>query len=384
MEKSNTSYPWVIASQYFLFFGAMGIFLPYFNLYCFHIGFNGVQIGILSALRSITTIIFPLLFSAMADRYNLRKPIYIMCTFISTAIWTFFLWTTDFIWMLLISLFYGIFYAPIISFLEALTMDTLGKEKKSYGTVRVWGSMSFILMVVIMGSIIDHFQISIILSIILVVSAVQAINAVQIPYHKSFKQDGRKLEFKFLFRRRIVVFLFSAFLMLVSHGAYYGFFSIHLENIGYSNTYIGITWALASIAEMVAMIKSKAIFKRYSLEFVLVGSFAVAAARWMTLYWVTSPVLIILTQLSHAVTYGTFHMACILYMDRETPDETKNVGQAVNNGVSYGLGLMVGFFLNGYLYERLGSPSLFLISSLVALAGGCLLAGSLVKTPNPK
>ena len=63
-------------------------------------------------------------------------------------------------------------------------------------------------------------------------------------------------------------------------------------------------------------------------------------------------------------------MASILYIDKMAPQTSKTIGQAVNNAVTYGLGLMVGFFLNGYLYEKIGSFALFSISCLIALAGG--------------
>jgi PPP family 3-phenylpropionic acid transporter len=36
---------------------------------------------------------------------------------------------------------------------------------------------------------------------------------------------------------------------------------------------------------------------------------------------------------------------------------------------------MVGFFLNGYLYEITGSFALFMISSLIALSGGLIFWG---------
>jgi PPP family 3-phenylpropionic acid transporter len=77
----------------------------------------------------------------------------------------------------------------------------------------------------------------------------------------------------------------------------------------------------------------------------------------------------------HAITYGTFHIASILYIDRLTPDKAKTLGQAANNALSYGLGLMVGFFFNGYIYEISGSFSLFMISSLIALSGGLIFWG---------
>jgi PPP family 3-phenylpropionic acid transporter len=78
----------------------------------------------------------------------------------------------------------------------------------------------------------------------------------------------------------------------------------------------------------------------------------------------------LLSQILHSVTYGTFHMASILYVDRLAPDNAKTLCQAVNNGLTYGFGLMVGFFVNGYIYETTGSFVLFLISSLIALSGG--------------
>jgi len=107
----------VIASQYILYFGVLGIFLPFFNLYCFHLGFSGFEIGVISAVRTVTTAFFPLLWGALADRYQIRKPIYVVCSIVSTAIWSMFLITTDFLPMLIITVFYGTFYAPIIAFL---------------------------------------------------------------------------------------------------------------------------------------------------------------------------------------------------------------------------------------------------------------------------
>ena len=165
--------------------------------------------------------------------------------------------------------------------------------------------------------------------------------------------------------------------MLVSHGTYYGFYSIHLENLGCGKTFIGISWALASIAEIIVMIKSDIIFKRFSIDnvlfFLLWRRFKVAGPLFTT-----SPAVILLLQTLHAVTYGTFHVSSILYIDSITPNEAKTLGQAVNNAVTYGLGLMVGFFINGYLFETLGTFAFFMISSFIALVGGLLLKCSQV------
>jgi len=365
-------FKFIISSQYFIYFGVLGIFLPYFNLYCYHLGFTGLQIGILSSLRSLAMVLFPLIWGSLADRFQIRKPIYILCTFLSTSVWLLYLYFVDFWPMLLITALYGIFYAPIISFLEAVTMDVLGKEKKSYGRIRAWGSISFIGMVLVLGKIIDLYSVDIILILILAGSLILAAISIRIPAIKAKKQDLLQPGAGSLLDSRVIIFLFCAFLMLVSHGAYYGFFSIHLDKLGYGSTFIGVAWALASTAEILVMVKSEKIFDRFSLENVLFFSFLMAAARWMILFFAGSTVVILLSQILHAITYGSFHMASVLYIDRLAPGQSKTLGQAVNNALTYGLGLMVGFFINGYVYEITGSHTLFLMSALIALAGGML------------
>ncbi len=373
MNKAPVSVKAILASQYFLYFGVMGIFLPYFNLYCYKLGFTGFQIGVLSSARSAVMVLSPLFFGALADHFNVRKPIYLSCHLLSAVIWFFYLFTSDFRMMLLITVCYTIFYSPIISFLEAFTIDILGNKKKSYGTIRAWGTVSFIITVFLLGKILDIYPVGIILPLILAGSVIHALFAIKIPdikpgNNKPFLREAGAL----LKKRQVILFLSSAFLMLVSHGAYYGFFSIHLENIGYGRTFIGAAWAIASIAEILVMVNSDRIFKRFSIENVIIFSFISAVARWLTLSAVKSPALILLSQTFHAVTYGAFHVSSILYIDSMTSGETKTLGQSLNNAVTYGLGLMAGFFVSGFIYEKAGSAALFASSSLFALSGGII------------
>jgi PPP family 3-phenylpropionic acid transporter len=361
-----------IASQYFLYFGIMGLYLPYFNLYCYHLGFSGFHIGVLSALRSVTMVVFPMLWGALADRTRGRRPIYVLCNAVSAATWAFFLLTEDFALMAVITVAYGIFYSPVIAFLEALTMETLGRGRKSYGRIRLWGSISFIAGVLVFGKLIEWFSVRLILSCILFESLLLALIAATVPRDSPSPVSGIPGGARSLLLRRSAVFLTCGFLMLASHGAYYGFFSIHLETLGYSSAFIGLSWAVASSAEILTMLYSEAIFNRFALERVLLASFAAAALRWLILGAVSSPAALLLSQVLHAMTYGTFHMASILYMDRLTPPGAKNMGQAVNNALTYGLGLMVGFLVNGAFFGRMGSFGLFQMSAWIALAGGAV------------
>jgi len=368
-------YKYLLATQYFLYFGVLGIFLPYFNLYCYDIGFSGFQIGFLSAVRSGLTILFPLIWGYWADRLNARRKIYISCSFISTAIWIFFCFTVNYWIILAASVIYGIFYSPLISFLEAITMELLGKEKKNYGQIRAAGSVSFIICAVILGKIIDIFSIKIILVLILFGSFLQALISFFIPKYSYHKAVSVKSRFNSFFNKKVNVFLISGFLMLLSHGTYYCFFSIHLDKLGYSKLFIAIAWALGSISEIPVMLFSKKIFKHFSLENVIFFSFMIAALRWFILFFTSSTLLILTSQILHAITYGAFNIASILYIDSLSSCENKTFGQAANNAATYGLGMMIGFFFSGFFYESAGSFNLFLASGIVALIGGMVYKG---------
>jgi PPP family 3-phenylpropionic acid transporter len=304
----------------------------------------------------------------------MRRPIYIFCSMVSTAVWTLYFFTDGFWPMVLITTVYGIFYAPLISFLEAFTMDALAGERQSYGRYRVWGSISFILIVVAVGRIIDIRSIRIILVLIFAGSLIHAIGATRIPPVTANRRLEIRAGLSILVQRRVIVFLISAFLMLVSHGTYYGFFSIHLESLGYTGTSIGFAWALAATAEIVVMINAHRLFRRFAIETVLLASFGGAALRWLVLSTAVTLPVVLATQLLHAFTYGAFHVASILYVDSVIPENAKTLGQAANNAVTYGLGIMVGFLGNGYAYERLGAGQLFGISAVLAIAGGLVLA----------
>lgn len=314
-----------------------------------------------------------LFWASLADRRGWRKPIYVMCSLLSALVWLFYFGTTDFEAVLAITLIHALFMGPLISFLEASSMDTLGEERGRYGRLRLWGSVNFILTVLLLGRLTDRYGLGVFLVMVAAGFGVHSMVALKTPAMAPRSPGGGKRD-KGLWRPRVIVFLASGFLMLASHGAYYGFFSIHLKDLGFSRTFIGAAWAVATASEIGVMWFSERLFRRLSLEQILVFCLAAAVLRWAALSVARTAPAILSTQLLHALTYGGFHMASILTMDALAPKGAKTLGQALNNGVQYGLGLMSGLLAAGYLYEGMGSRALFLVSAGVA-AAGCLILG---------
>lgn len=364
-----------LSALYFLYFAMMGIFLPYFNLLCHHLGLSGFEIGALNSTRTVVMVLSAILWGALADRLALRRPLFIAAAFLSALAWGGFLRAETFLPMMAVTVVYALFFAPLIPFLEALTMEALSREsggQNGYGRVRAWGSVGFIGVVVAMGHLMESASVRLVVPLILLASVLLAVGTLAVPKSLSPERPSEAAEIRNLFTPKVSLFLLANLLMLAGHGTYYGFFSIHLEALGYGSGFIGLAWAVATLAEVAVMMGSARIFRCLAIEQALCLACLAAAVRWVTLFYATSPWALLSSQLLHAMTYALFHIACILYMDRLSSPGNRTVAQGVNNAVSYGLGLMIGFLVNGWLYDRYGSR-LFLMSAGISLFAALLM-----------
>lgn len=363
----------IVQIQYFLYFAVMGLTLPYFNLYLSHIQLDGIEIGILSGIRSGLMMVAPLTWSLIADRLKARRMVYILLNVGATLVWTGYFLTTQFPWLVVIGLLHGFLFTPIIAFLEAFSLDTLGKDKNRYGLNRLWGSVAFILVVVGCGRLFDRIGVTSILVLVLAGCGLQLAFSFWMPKDTPSKPSPDLGLPEGLRSRGAVVFLLCVFLMIASHGGYYGFISIHLEALGFDKTFTGICWAVASICEIGVMANSRRIFSRFRLKTVLMVSLCIAALRWIALSVFTTAVPILISQALHAFTYAAFHMAGILTIDRFASDRFKTFAQALNNSIGYGMGLTAGFLVSGWFYERFGYVRMFQLGALLAMCGAVVL-----------
>lgn len=366
-----------ISVQYFIYFSILGVFLPYFNLYCHKIGFSGFEIGAIASLKTFSTIIFPLFWGFFADRFSIRKKIFVIVNLMSSFLWGFFFFASDFYSMMAVMFFYSLFHAPIVSFMETFTVEILGKDKNNYGKIRLWGSIGFVCSVFAAGYISDKIGIFSVVYMIFAGSLIHFFLSIKIPDKDKKKIKSGFFDLSFVLKPQIIFFLLASVLMLGSHSPYYAFFSIYLSDIGLQNTFIGISWAVAVFAEIIMMHQSGLIFKKISPGKVLVFSMFAASLRWIVLFYFESSFIILMSQVLHCFSYATFHMASILYIDELTPEGRKTTGQALNNALTYGLGLMAGNLLSGYFYDSAGGKFLFLGAFATSLAGAFIMLFSM-------
>jgi PPP family 3-phenylpropionic acid transporter len=362
----NTKNLLSLSSFYFTFFAGLGIILPFFPLYCKHLGFRAFEIALLSAIIPLSKVIFPPLWALLADRYHIRRGLTVFTSFSSVVVFLALFYVDTFILMAFFLFIYSFFRGPGLPFVEATTLEEAAHNRLQYGRIRLWGSIGFIVTSFGLGKLIDITSTRIVIYAIFIVTFLNALSTLTIP--ESQKRISQHIEGfkKVLFKKEIFLFFFSCMLMQASHGTYYGFFTIHLETVGYAKAFIGFLWAVGVISEVIILFFAQRLIAFTGILSAFSLSFICALVRWGICALTTSSALLLCAQVFHAFTFGVFHVSAIQYTYEQFPGKMRALGQTLYSGFTFGAGSIMGLIVNGLLYEKLGPYLLFAISSSIA------------------
>jgi MFS transporter, PPP family, 3-phenylpropionic acid transporter len=359
---------WPLSGFYACYFAVLGVWIPYWPLYMSDLGHSAESIGLLTALALGIKVLGPPVWGRLADQGN-RHRVIVATSFAAAAAASFFLLGSSLSLLLATAAIYSFFHAGPLALVEATTLETVTRHGGDYGRIRLWGSWGFILFSLGLGPVIDYWGVGLIPATLVTLLAVSFFLTLFLPHGEPHSTHADADARKMFHRPEVRWFYMSSLLMQLSHGAYYGFMSIHLENSGFSKTAIGLLWSLGVLAEVIFMMRSGPFLARFGLSAVLTGSLILATVRWgiysVTLFWP----LLIFGQLLHAATFGAFHVAGVQRVFKMAPHASRGTAQAWYSAISFGVGGGIGLLLSGFLFEKIGAGPLFGIMAGVAALG---------------
>jgi MFS transporter, PPP family, 3-phenylpropionic acid transporter len=362
---------WPLSGYYFFYFAFVGAFSPYFGLYLQSIGSSATQIAVLMSLMSVMRMLAPTLWGWLADRLGVRIPIVRLSAVLSMAGFAGFL-VSDAYSMLFVSMaFLAFFWSAALPLVETLTFAHLDGQASRYGNIRVWGSVGFILAVLILGYVLDGLPIRALLWITLALLAGILGCALVIPEAGKPRVPAMPVVLGDVLRRPEVRALMAAcFFMSAAHGALYVFYSLHLVAHGYSKSFVGWMWTLGVVAEIAVFMGMPQLLRAFSLRGLLVFSFAAAVLRFVLIGWgADSLVLLVFAQVLHGATFGSYHAAAVAAVNRWFGAQHQARGQALYGSISFGAGGMIGGLLSGYTWDSIGPAWTYTFGSVFALCG---------------
>ncbi|HWN30583.1 MAG TPA: MFS transporter [Burkholderiales bacterium] len=370
------SFPyWRLSSFYFFYFAFVGAFSPYWSLYLKSLDFSASEIGILMSLLLATRIFAPTLWGWLADRSGKRVGIVRVAAALSLASYFGVFFGVSFWWMFAVMALISFFWSASLPLVEATTLSHLGDSASSYGRVRLWGSIGFIVAVIGIGYVLDVAEVRILLWLVLGLMVGIVIFSRHIPEAESVTHHTDRQPARQILKQPEVASLFAAcFLMAAAHGPYYTFYSLYLVEHDYSKGAIGWLWALGVICEIAVFIGMPRIMQRFSLPQILGASFLLAVIRFLLIGWLVDSVAAILfAQMLHAATFGSYHAAAVAAIHHFFRGRHQAKGQALYTSLTFGAGGTFGALMSGYAWDFLGASLTFSMASLFALFGLLLI-----------
>lgn len=359
---------WRLSGFYFFYFATLGALVPYWGLYLQSIGFTPVDIGNLIAILMFSRIVAPLVWGWIADHRDSRMSVVRLASFLTVIAFAGVFWGTSFWWMAMVMLLFSFFWHASLPLLEVFVMRHTASRPGLYGRVRLWGSIGFIVTVLSLGLVIDAYGPRWLLSALFLLMLSIGLFSLTLPESEMKGVTETATPFRrTLWRAEVLAFLAACFLMQLSHGPYYTFYSIYLEGHGYSKTLIGSLWAFAVLCEIGVFLLMQRLLKHVTLRTVLMASFLLAAIRWLLIgHYPESLSVLILAQALHAATFGSFHATAMQLVHRFFTGKHQYRGQAIYGSFSFGVGGAVGSLYSGHVWVSLGPKLTFNIAAASA------------------
>ena len=248
-------------------------------------------------------------------------------------------------------------------------------DSRRYGRVRLWGSLGFLVTVFVAGAWFEHqgmqsFPSWAVGSLVALNLSVWWLPKQREPAHHS---DAPLPVLDVLRQPRVQWFFATVFFHVLSHIGIYVFFSLYLDELGYSKTMIGVLWAVSVAAEIVWFFTQSRWLPKFSLSgWLLLCAGAMVLRMGLTTWAADWLLALLLAQLLHALTFATQHTVCIALLSAYFPGRLRGRGQALYASIGYGVPGVLGALGGGALSDALGLSAVYAVSiGTAALACGC-------------
>jgi PPP family 3-phenylpropionic acid transporter len=344
---------WRLSLFYFFYFALLGAWLPYWPLYLQDKGFDAQAIAYLAAVMMATKIVAPNIWGWLAAITDQRMRIIRYGAFLSFATFLLVYIEQSFLWLALVIGVYSFFWNAVLAQFEVVTLAHLGAHYQRYSLVRVWGSIGFIVAVLVLGGLFDYIQLHWLLAVLALLLLGLWLSSLLVsdkPRRSDTTPAGKSF-LPVLKNPSVILFFAACFLMQVSHGPYYTFFSLFLEANGYSRSLTGFLWMLGVLAEVAVFIFMHRLLLLFSLRKVMFASIILAAIRWwLTACYVESLPVLLFAQCLHAASFGSFHAFAVEVIRRWFHSGNEGQGMALYSGLCFGGGGALGAVVSGWIW----------------------------------
>ncbi|SEL65953.1 MFS transporter [Parapedobacter koreensis] len=323
---------------------------------------SGTQVGLTFMAQSIGAILPPFLIGLLADRYIAAQRLLCILHIIGGIL----LWcagSTDvFGNFYIIILLYMMVYMPTMALINTISFRQMNNPDKEFPPIRVFGTLGWVVAGLIIGYTAweQSGQLPNTFKMAALASGGMAVMTFFLPATPPLKRGGQVSlgdtlgldALRLLKDRSYLVFFLASIALCIPLAFYYSFTNPFFNEIGVKSA-AGIQ-AMGQVSELLFMLLMPFFFVRLGVKYMLglgMLGWAIRYALFRLGYLSGSEWPLIAGILIHGICFDFFFVTGQIYTNNKAGDQFKNAAQGLITLATYGVGMMLGSVLAGFIVD---------------------------------
>ena len=365
MNKIKFQLSFMMFLEFFIWGGwfvTMGTFLSQsFNA-------SGSQLAQAYETQSIGAIIAPFIIGLIADRYFSAQKILGFLHILGAVILYLAGTSDDFLSFYPFVLIYMILYMPTLALVNSVAFRQMKDPSKEFPPIRVFGTVGWIVAGLIIGYLGWESQ-KLLANTFYVTASASAILGVfsfSLPDTPPIADKGNYSISKILGLdalsllkdTRYLIFFVSSILICIPLAFYYQHANQFLNELGMPKAAAVMT--LGQVSEALFILLLPIFLKRYGIKTTLIVGMLAWVIRYILFAYGDigeNAWMLIFGVILHGICYDFFFVSGQIYTDHKAGNQFKSSAQGLITLATYGLGMLVGFRLAGYITDQYTNAS---------------------------
>jgi PPP family 3-phenylpropionic acid transporter len=368
-----------IRLYYFIVTGASGFLIPFIGLFYQRQGLTGTQIGLLGTVTATTSLIAAPIWGRWSDQATDSRKL-LRIAFVGSGIVYLLISRQDaFFWLALLTCLTGILGAGIDPMSDALAVNLLKDQNKTgFGSIRLWGSLGWAIMVLISGWVIERTStISAFWGYaILMVMTVFVIGFLDPGERKTKSQEKQKSTIGTLTMLRLIVqdralvgLALAIGIVWFTRTGIYQFQAIYLDQLGARESLIGLASTLGALIELPGMLWADHLIRRYGSHRVLGVTMLLYAMMHGFVVIYPSVSAIMAAAALGGIAFSFYSVGIVVFLSERAPLSQTATTLAIYTSTLRGLISMAAAPLAGIIFDLHGAYWLYVAALAGSLVG---------------
>ena len=358
-------------SFYFLLYAWMASFMPFMVLFYQQLNFSGAQIGMLTGVPPLVTLVAAPFLTGVADRTR-RHHLLMGMGLVIAALTTFMLpKLSSFAAIFILIMVFNIFFSPVSSLSDSAIMFMLGEERSKYGRIRLGGTLGWGVFAQIAGILLYTYGLSVLFYVCtgIVLATFIISRTLVFGRHDEQVPAERGSMLIFLTNRRWIFFLLSVLIGGLGAISVSSFLSPYLKELGANGKQIGFALTSATLTELPMFFFGNYFVKRFKPDRLITVALILICARTLLFGIVNSISGAIVVQCIGGLFFPLMWSAGVNYADENAPAGLRSTAQGILSTATFGIGSSVGGLICGPLLGSLGGRGMFFTLGIIMTVG---------------